>query len=73
MFSLVCLTALTIGAEGGNAEIAKPRLGIGSGASEIVLPIHVDPHRMSVWRKACSSQAMTPTARNSKNAVWAFN
>ena len=34
----VCLTALTIAAEGGKADIAKPLHGIGSGVLEIALP-----------------------------------
>jgi hypothetical protein len=34
----VCLTALTIAAEGGKADIAKPLQGVGSGVLEIALP-----------------------------------
>jgi phage-related protein len=34
----VCLTALTIAAEGGKADIAKPFKGLGSGILEIALP-----------------------------------
>jgi phage-related protein len=34
----VCLTALTVAAEGGKADIAKPLHGIGSGVFEIALP-----------------------------------
>ena len=33
----ICLTALTIAAEGGKADIAKPMLGMGSGVFEIAL------------------------------------
>lgn len=33
-----CLSALTIAAEGGKADIAKPMLGLGSGVFEIALP-----------------------------------
>jgi len=33
----ICLTALTIAAEGGKADIAKPLAGIGSGVFEIAL------------------------------------
>jgi phage-related protein len=32
---MVCLTALTIAAEGGKADIAKPLQGVGSGVLEI--------------------------------------
>jgi hypothetical protein len=35
----ICLTALTITAEGGKADIAKPMHGLGSGVFEIALPI----------------------------------
>ena len=34
----VCLAALTIAAEGGKADIAKPVHGLGSGVFEIALP-----------------------------------
>jgi phage-related protein len=33
-----CLAALTIAAEGGNADVAKPMWGLGSGVFEIPLP-----------------------------------
>lgn len=34
----ICLTALTIAADGGTADIAKPLWGLGSGVFEIALP-----------------------------------
>ena len=34
----ICLAALTIAAEGGKADIAKPMHGLGSGVFEIALP-----------------------------------
>jgi len=34
----ICLAALTIAAEGGKADIAKPMHGMGSGVFEIALP-----------------------------------
>ena len=34
----ICLTALTVAAEGGKADIAKPMQGLGSGIFEIALP-----------------------------------
>ena len=34
----ICLAALTIAAEGGKADIAKPLKGLGSGVFEIALP-----------------------------------
>jgi phage-related protein len=40
------LTALTIAAEGGKADIAKPMRGLGSGVSEIALPFKGDAFRV---------------------------
>ena len=34
----ICLTALTIAAEGGKADVAEPMHGLGSGVFEIALP-----------------------------------
>ena len=42
----VCLAALTIGAEGGKADIAKPMHGMGSGVFEIALPFRGDAFRV---------------------------
>jgi phage-related protein len=42
----VCLTALTIAAEGGKADIAKPMLGMGSGVFEIALHFRGDAFRV---------------------------
>jgi phage-related protein len=41
-----CLTALTIAAEGGKADIAKPMKGLGSGVLEIALPFRGDAFRV---------------------------
>jgi phage-related protein len=41
----VCLAALTIAAEGGKADIAKPMKGLGSGVFELALP-----HRGNAFR-----------------------
>ena len=41
-----CLAALTIAAEGGMADIAKPMHGLGSGVFEIALPFKGDAFRM---------------------------
>jgi phage-related protein len=40
------LTALTIAAEGGKADIAKPMRGLGSGVFEITLPFKGDAFRV---------------------------
>ena len=42
----ICLTALTIAAEGGKADIAKPMYGMGSGVFEIALPFRGDAFRL---------------------------
>jgi phage-related protein len=42
----ICLAALTIAAEGGKADIAKPMRGIGSGVLEIALPFKGDAFRV---------------------------
>ena len=41
-----CLTALTIAAEGGKADIAKPLKGLGSGVMEIALPYQGNAFRV---------------------------
>ncbi|MGA3190355.1 MAG: type II toxin-antitoxin system RelE/ParE family toxin [Bryobacteraceae bacterium] len=41
----ICLAALTIAAEGGKADIAKPMHGLGSGVFEIALPFRGDAFR----------------------------
>jgi phage-related protein len=41
----ICLVALTVAAEGGKADIAKPMKGLGSGVFEIALP-----HRGNAFR-----------------------
>ena len=43
---LICLAALTIAAEGGKADIAKPMRGMGSGVFEIALPFQGDAFRV---------------------------
>jgi phage-related protein len=42
----ICLTALTIAAEGSKADIAKPMQGMGSGVFEIALPFKGDAFRV---------------------------
>jgi phage-related protein len=42
----VCLGALTIAAEGGKADIAKPLHGLGSGVFEIALPFRGNAFRV---------------------------
>ncbi len=42
----ICLTALTIAAESGKADVAKPMHGVESGVFEIVLPFRGDAFRV---------------------------
>jgi phage-related protein len=42
----ICLSALTIAAEGGKADIAKPMHGLGSGVFEIALQFEGDAFRV---------------------------
>jgi len=42
----ICLAALTVAAEGGKADIAKPMHGMGSGVFEIALPFRGDAYRV---------------------------
>jgi phage-related protein len=42
----ICLAALTIAAEGGKADVAKPMHGLGSGMFEIALPFKGDAFRV---------------------------
>jgi phage-related protein len=42
----ICLAALTIAAEGGKADIAKPMPSLGSGIFEIALPFKGDAFRV---------------------------
>lgn len=42
----ICLSALTIAAEGGKADIAKPMKGFGSGVFEIALPYRSNAFRV---------------------------
>ena len=42
----ICLAALTIAAEGGKADVAKPTHGLGSGVFEIALPFKGDAFRV---------------------------
>jgi phage-related protein len=42
----ICLTAITIAAEGAKSDIAKPMRGMGSGVFEIALPFKGDAFRV---------------------------
>ena len=42
----ICLAALTIAAEGGKTDVARPMHGLGSGVFEITLPFRGDAFRV---------------------------
>ena len=42
----ICLAALTVAAEGGKADVAKPMHGMGAGVFEIALPFKGDAFRV---------------------------
>jgi phage-related protein len=42
----ICLSALTIAADGGKADIATPMKGMGSGVLEVVLPFEGNAYRV---------------------------
>ena len=42
----ICLAALTIAAEGGKADIAKPLKGLGAGVMEVALPYRGNAFRV---------------------------
>jgi phage-related protein len=42
----ICLSALTIAADGGKSDIAKPMHGLGSGVFEIALPLQGNAFRV---------------------------
>ena len=42
----ICLAALTIAAEGGKSDIAKPLQGMGAGMFEVALPFKSDAYRV---------------------------
>ena len=45
----ICLAALTIAADGGKADVAKPMKGLGSGVFEIALPYRGNAFRVVYW------------------------
>ena len=73
----ICLAVLTIAAEGGTADIAKPLRGLGSGVFEIALQFRGDAYRVvyavhigaDIWvvhafRKSRSAESKRLSARS---------
>ncbi len=74
---MICLAALTIAAECGKSDVAKPMAGLGSGIFEIALPFDGNAFRVvyalqmsdEIWvvhafQKKLKQGAKTPPARN---------
>ena len=56
----ICLAALTIAAEGGKSDIAKPMLGLGSGVFEIALPLGEEVWVVHAFQKKSKQGRKTP-------------
>ena len=73
----ICLAALTIAAEGGKADIAKPMHGMGSGVFEIALPYRGDAFRVvyavqlaqEIWVVHAFQKKSTQGAKTPKREV----
>ena len=73
----VILAALTIAAEGGKADIAKPMHGMGSGVFEIALPFRGDAFRVvyavqlaeDIWVVHAFQKKSTQGIKTSKHEV----
>ncbi len=73
----ICLAALTIAAEGGKADIAKPIHGLGSGVFEIALPIKSDAFRVvyavqlaeDIWVVHAFQKKSTQGAKTPKHEI----
>jgi predicted XRE-type DNA-binding protein len=65
----ICLAALTIAAEGGKADIAKPMHGMGSGVFEIALPHRGDAFRVVLRRTACWGNLGRPSVSEEIDAA----
>ena len=73
----ICLAALTIAAEGGKADIAKPMKAMGSGEFEIALPYRGDAFRVvyavqlgeEVWVLHAFQKKSTQGAKTPKREI----
>src|SRR6266699_2906780 len=60
----ICLAALTIAAEGGKADVAKPVQSLGPGVFEIPLPFRGDAFRVVYGRTGSSSRKRQSFSRS---------
>ena len=73
----ICLSALTIAAEGGKADIAKPMKGLGSGVFEIALPYRGNAFRVvyavqfgaEIWVVHAFQKKSTQGIKTPKNEI----
>jgi phage-related protein len=73
----ICLVALTIAAEGGMADVAKPMRGLGSGVFEIALPFRGDAFRVvyavqlaeEIWVRHAFQKKSTQGVKTPKHEV----
>ena len=73
----ICLAALTIAADGGKADIAKPMKAMGSGVFEIALPYRGDAFRVvyavhlgeEVWVLHAFQKKSTQGAKTPKREI----
>ena len=65
----ICLTALTVAAEGGKADIAKPIHGIGSGVFEIALPFRGDAFRVVYTVQLAAESGSSTRFRRNRRRV----
>jgi phage-related protein len=73
----ICLGALTIAAEGGKADLAKPMHGLGSGVFEIALAHRGDAFRVvdavqlagEIWVVHAFQKKSTPGIRTPKREI----
>jgi phage-related protein len=73
----ICLAALTVAAEGGKADVAKPMYGLGSGVLEIALPFRGDAYRVvyavrladEVWVVHAFQKKSTQAAKTPKREI----
>ena len=73
----ICLTVLTIAAEGGKADIAKPMHGLGPGVFEIALPFRGDAFRVvyavqladEIWVLHAFQKKSTKSVKTAKREI----
>lgn len=65
----ICLASLTIAAEGGKADIAKPMSGLGSGVFEIALAFRGDVSEWSTHYRSATKFGFCTRSRKNLHRV----